>query len=77
MLHLPLIVAAGGVNSAGRSSGHHAYRRMVIDALPMQLQVETRAALAAMMGSRDVDFQDQHTLIHAIEAQYFDPRRLP
>jgi acetoacetyl-[acyl-carrier protein] synthase len=77
MLHLPLIVAAGGVNSAGRSSGHHAYRRMVIDALPMQLQVETRAALAAMMGSHDVDFQDQHTLIRAIEAQYFDPRRLP
>jgi acetoacetyl-[acyl-carrier protein] synthase len=30
---LPVIVGFGGVNAAGRVSFHHAYRRMVIDAL--------------------------------------------
>ncbi|MHB0776160.1 beta-ketoacyl synthase [Halomonas sp. WWR20] len=39
----------GGVNAAGRTSGHHAYRRTVIDALPAALQSHTLIALAALM----------------------------
>ncbi|HTF94782.1 MAG TPA: beta-ketoacyl synthase [Cellvibrio sp.] len=47
---LPVIVGFGGFNAAGRSSGHHAYRRMVIESLPVQERQETLAGLAVMMG---------------------------
>ncbi|WP_459874459.1 beta-ketoacyl synthase [Halomonas shantousis] len=39
----------GGVNAAGRTSGHHAYRRTVLEALPDAVQAQTLMALAAMM----------------------------
>lgn len=47
---LPVIVGFGGFNAAGRSSGHHAYRRMVIESLPAQERRETLAGLGVMMG---------------------------
>lgn len=47
---LPIIVGFGGFNAAGRSSGHHAYRRMVIESLQPQDRQETLAGLAVMMG---------------------------
>jgi acetoacetyl-[acyl-carrier protein] synthase len=47
---LPVIVGFGGFNAAGRSSGHHAYRRMVIESLPPSDRQETIAGLAVMMG---------------------------
>ena len=47
---LAVIVGFGGYNAAGRSSGHHAYRRMVIESLPIQARQETLAGLAVMMG---------------------------
>ena len=50
MSHLPIIVGFGGFSAAGRSSGHHAYRRMVIESLQAQERQETLAGLAAMMG---------------------------
>lgn len=50
MSQLPIIVGFGGFSAAGRSSGHHAYRRMVIESLPTQERWETLAGLAAMMG---------------------------
>lgn len=50
MSNLPVIVGFGGINSAGRSSFHHAYRRLVIDKLPKQEAVETYTCLATMMG---------------------------
>jgi acetoacetyl-[acyl-carrier protein] synthase len=50
MSHLPIIVGFGGFSAAGRSSGHQAYRRMVIESLPVQERQETLAGLAAMMG---------------------------
>lgn len=50
MSHLPIIVGFGGFSAAGRSSGHHAYRRMVIESLPAQERQETLAGLAVMMG---------------------------
>ncbi|WP_072823264.1 beta-ketoacyl synthase [Modicisalibacter ilicicola] len=39
----------GGVNAAGRSSGHQAFRRTVLDALPQDDQAQTLIGLAAMM----------------------------
>lgn len=47
---LPVIVGFGGFNAAGRSSGHHAYRRLVIESLPEESRQETLAGLAVMMG---------------------------
>lgn len=50
LARLPIIVGFGGFNAAGRSSGHHAYRRMVIESLPDYERQETLAGLAVMMG---------------------------
>ncbi len=50
MSRLPVIVGFGGVNAAGRSSFHHAYRRMVSESLGEPEKGETYLALASMMG---------------------------
>lgn len=50
MSHLPVIVGMGGVNAAGRTSGHQAFRRTVIDALPEAEQQALLLGLAALMG---------------------------
>jgi len=47
--HLPVIVGMGGVNPAGRTSGHQAFRRTVLDALPDDDQASTLLGLAVMM----------------------------
>ena len=49
-MHLPVIVGMGGVNAAGRTSGHQGYRRMVIDTLPEEERQQTLVSLAVMMG---------------------------
>ena len=49
MTPLPLIVGFGGVGPAGRSSFHHAYRRIIFDSLNRHDRERTVAALAAMM----------------------------
>ena len=46
MVRLPVIVGFGGYSSAGRSSFHHAYQRMIIESLPEQERQETLADLA-------------------------------
>lgn len=50
MARLPVITGFGGINAAGRSSGHHGYRRMVIDALPASQVQATYNSLAALTG---------------------------
>lgn len=50
MSNLPVIIGMGGINAAGRSSLHHAYRRLVLDSLGAQDALETRASLASLMG---------------------------
>lgn len=50
MTNLPVIIGFGGISSAGRSSGFHAYRRTVLESLPTAAQDHTVRALAAMMG---------------------------
>ena len=47
---LPVIIGFGGISSAGRSSGFHAYRRTVLESLPTAEADHTLRALAAMMG---------------------------
>lgn len=49
MSHLPVIVGMGGVSPAGRTSGHQAFRRTVLDALPADQQRQTIESLAALM----------------------------
>ena len=76
---LPVIVGCGGINPAGRVSGHHAYRRMVLDALPASKQDRTYKSLAELMGMGNTtelsaDEKRQicdNTLIRRIE--HFDP----
>jgi acetoacetyl-[acyl-carrier protein] synthase len=48
--NLPVIVGFGGINSAGRSSGHMAYQRMVFESLSDSKKNETLRSLGLMMG---------------------------
>lgn len=85
MARLPLIVGFGGINAAGRSSFHHSYRRMVIDALSESYAQSTLRSLAALMRLPLTDtvsaeqrrFILDHTLIRRIEPAWFDPERTP
>jgi len=74
MLRLPIMVAAGGVNSAGRTSRRHAYKRMVWESLPAAERSATESALGQMMDTADTDAILRHTLIREIEPQWFDHR---
>lgn len=61
MSHLPVIVGMGGVNAAGRTSGHQAFRRMVLNALPGDQQTQTLLGLASLM---TLAYQDEHGQWH-------------
>ena len=80
MKRLPVIVGLGGINPAGRVSFHHAYRRLVIDALSEDQQAATYRSLAALMGLEDSSSDStrshikDHTLIRRIEL--FDPDKV-
>lgn len=77
--HLPVIVGFGGVNAAGRSSFHHGYRRLVIDALSESKAALTLKSLASLMGV-DGNVQEpavkqailDGTLIRQMEAAVLD-----
>jgi len=90
MSHLPVIVGFGGINSAGRSSFHQSYRRLVIDALPSDIADETWLDLANLMNLTDdegaplsaVDTEsreyiNRHTLIRKLEDFLFDGEHVP
>ena len=65
MSHLPVIVAFGGINAAGRSSFHHGYRRTVIDRLDKKDTIDVYCGLATMMGYlkyRDGKYYDKDTI---------------
>ena len=84
MSRLPVIVGFGGINPAGRSSGHHAYKRLVIDKLGspqseatwnalgslMQISPERRLTESGKLYMRD------HTLVRKIENNLFDPNNI-
>ncbi|RBP81726.1 beta-ketoacyl synthase [Marinomonas rhizomae] len=48
MARLPVIVGFGGINSAGRTSSHQAYRRIVFDLLPNAIQQDVLLDLATI-----------------------------
>lgn len=50
MSHLPVIIGMGGVSPAGRTSGHHAFKRMLLDQLPDSSQQTTLLSLASLTG---------------------------
>ena len=73
MPNLPVIVASGGINTAGRSSQRHAHNRLVINSINAELRNRTIKALGVMM---DLDIEDEilaRTLVRRIEHQHFDP----
>ncbi len=82
MTRLPVIVGFGGINSAGRVSNNHAYRRLVIDAMGEAQKTTTYQSLATLMNLQEDpntpanrEYIDVHTLIRKIEL--FDPARVP
>ena len=82
MSRLPVITGFGGVSPAGRSSAHHGFRRLVIDALPAAQADATWRSLAALMGVADPHSEAaraqmrRHTLVRRIEAEHFDSERI-
>ena len=85
MAHLPVITGFGGINGAGRSSFHHGYRRLIVDALNQQQADRTYASLASVMKlelqgaltDEQRKFILDHTLIRRIEADWFDTEKVP
>ncbi len=78
-VRLPVIVGFGGINAAGRASGHHAFARMAYPALPEADRARTRAALVGLMGAgpRDEQYLLDHTLVRRIESSHFDVDAVP
>lgn len=76
-MRLPVITGFGGVNSAGRVSFDHAYKRLVLDVLNQTEQDKTYNSLAKLMGLESPanetsrQYIKDHTLIRRIEL--FDP----
>jgi acetoacetyl-[acyl-carrier protein] synthase len=82
MKPLAVIAGFGGINAAGRSSGHHGYRRTVIDVLDEDRATATLLSLAALMrieGEIDADKRRhiiEHTLVRGLERSFLDPARV-
>jgi acetoacetyl-[acyl-carrier protein] synthase len=78
--HLPVMVGFGGINSAGRLSFNHAYRRLVIDQMSQAQRDRTYRSLGELMGQDDHTttatrkYIDANTLIRRIDL--FDPDRV-
>lgn len=75
MANLPVIVSAGGINAAGRSTYHSDLDRMVFDSLDAQAQSKIAAEMAALTG---LDASDalQNSLIREIHTDWYDPSAL-
>ena len=85
MTALPLIVGFGGINAAGRSSDHQAFRRLIIDTLSASEEARTIDQIGALMGmGPQVSMNKAHaqqvledTLIRRIHAHWFNPDEVP
>ncbi|MGO0306985.1 beta-ketoacyl synthase [Endozoicomonas acroporae] len=80
MSRLPVIVAQGGVSPAGRTSGFHGYRRLVLECLSDRSQHETLAALGTLRNlPQDSSREDilSGTLIRQLENNLFNPQAIP
>lgn len=79
---LPLIVGFGGYNAAGRSSGHRAYQRTILESLGADDRKGVLSSLAALMGHNSSESFDEQavlngTLVRKIEAEFFDAEAVP
>lgn len=80
MSRLPVIVAQGGVSSAGRTSGFHGYRRLVLECLDDQSQRDTLSALRTLRNLPVDSSRDEilsGTLIRQLEKNLFDAQAIP
>jgi len=83
MKPLAVIAGFGGINAAGRSSGHHGYRRTVLDVLAPGLADGTVQALAGLMGVEgEIDAAKrayilEHTLVRGLEPGFLDVSKVP
>lgn len=80
MSKLPVIVAQGGISSAGRTSAFHGYRRLVMEKLAAQTQQETVASLRSLRGMEDDASCDEvfaGTLVRKLETNLFDASAIP
>ena len=85
MTSLPLIVGFGGINAAGRSSDHQAFRRLIMDALVATEKNRTINQLGALVGlgpkvssnAAQANKVLANTLIRRIHPDWFDPDEIP
>lgn len=79
-LNLPVIIGMGGINCAGRTSGHHSYKRMLCDILPKSEMENTwrdlynRMGLQGELNADVINAITNGTLIRKIES--FDPNSI-
>jgi acetoacetyl-[acyl-carrier protein] synthase len=80
---LPVVIGFGGINAAGRSSFHHAFGRIVYQALPDAERAEVRTSMARLMGlPRELEGTKlerqvlDHSLVRKIEPWLFDVDRI-
>ena len=81
MTALPLIVGFGGINAAGRSSDHQAFRRLIMDALTPSETARTVDQIGALIGlGPDISMNEaqarhvlENTLIRRIHPDWFNP----
>ena len=81
MTALPLIVGFGGINAAGRSSDHQAFRRLIMDALTPFETARTVDQIGALIGlGPDISMNEaqarhvlENTLIRRIHPDWFNP----
>ncbi len=85
MTALPLIVGFGGINAAGRSSDHQAFRRLIMDTLTPSETARTVNQIGALIGlSPDISMNEaqarhvlENTLIRRIHPDWFNPDAVP
>ena len=81
MTALPLIVGFGGINAAGRSSDHQAFRRLIMDTLTPSETARTVNQIGALIGlGPDISMNEaqarhvlENTLIRRIHPDWFNP----
>lgn len=72
MARLPVIVGFGGISSAGRASSHQAYRRIVLDLLPTDIQQDVLLDLATLTNSAEY----KNGLWHTADGEALDDASL-
>ena len=83
MGRIPVIAGFGGVNAAGRSSGHHGYRRTVVDRLDEEGAAAMWRSLAGLVGHEGpldragIARLAAHSLVRTVEPQVFDHQAAP